>query len=202
MKLKNLFITGTNTGVGKTYITGCIGYTLTQIKRKVITQKWVQTGSHEPEDILSHLSLMNMNKKSITPYLNAVCPYIFSLPASPHLAALQENTIIQKSRLSLCYHSLAKTFDHVIVEGAGGLLVPISAQETLADVVMDLDIPTILVVNNTLGCINHTLLTINEIKSRSIPLLGLIFNQIDPDENPNILEDNPKIINAISEFPY
>ena len=80
--------------------------------------------------------------------------------------------------------------------------MPITAQETLADVVMDLDIPTILVVNNTLGCINHTLLTINEIKSRSIPLLGLIFNQIDPDENPNILEDNPKIINAIREFPY
>mgnify|MGYP000010114266 FL=1 len=201
MSFKNIFITGTNTGVGKTVITGLLAKALLKRKKNIITQKWIQTGNTIPEDIYTHLEIMNLTPNDISDYATEMCPYIYTLPASPHLAAINENKPIQKHRILLAYHALSNIFDHVLVEGAGGFLVPYSESGTIGDIVEELKLDIILVVNNTLGCINHTLLSVNEIRSRGLNILGLIFNQSENEPQSPILEDNPLIVSEMTELP-
>ena len=201
MSFKNIFITGTNTGVGKTVITGHLAKALRKRKKNIITQKWIQTGNTIPEDIYTHLEIMDLTPNDISKYSKEICPYIYTLPASPHLAAINEDKPIQKHRILLAYHALSDIFDHVLVEGAGGFLVPYSESGTIGDIVEELKLDVILVVNNTLGCINHTLLSVNEIRSRGLNILGLIFNQSENEPHSPILEDNPLIIAEMTKLP-
>ena len=109
--------------------------------------------------------------------------YVFQTPASPHFAAKVEHQTIGLKDFTLPHYS------ELIVEGAGGLLVPINETETMADLIAHLDIPIILVVNHYLGALNHTLLTIAEIQKRGLKLEGIIFNRTDfQDAEPIILQ--------------
>ena len=197
--MKSVFITGTDTEVGKTVVTGLLAKFLADKGISVITQKWIQTGSESfPADIETHLKLMGKDKASIEKYLTLICPYIFKLPASPHLAAALENKKIDPCKIKKAFTELKNKFDTVIVEGIGGALVPFSEKELLIDIAMDLDIPIIIVVKNKLGAINHTLLTIEALQNRNMKILGVIFNSAE-NENEQIAADNPKIINALTQ---
>jgi dethiobiotin synthetase len=117
-----VFITGTDTGTGKTIAAGLLARYLLDKGLSVITQKWIQTGSNPPDDIAVHLEFMNKKQADIKNLLPLIMPYTFKLAASPHLAAEKENTKIAPSKISDSFKTLARDFDFVIVEGVGGLL--------------------------------------------------------------------------------
>ncbi|MFH1759485.1 MAG: dethiobiotin synthase, partial [bacterium] len=131
-------------------------------------------------------------KKSF-PYM---MPYIFKLAASPHLAALKEKKNISAAKIKNSLKKLESRYEVVVIEGAGGLFVPLNRKWLLIDVIKDLNIPVLLVAANRLGTINHTLLSIEAVKTRKIPFLGAVINNTDKKENPVIVKDNPHIISA------
>ena len=166
----SIFITGTDTGVGKTLITGLLARFFAEKENNVITQKWIQTGSRDfSEDIETHLKIMGRSKDVISGLEDFVSPYTYTFPASPHLAAEIDNTAVDEGKIKSAFNELSNKFDVVLVEGVGGFLVPINERKTVADIAEELNIPVIIVAENRLGAINQTLLTIEAIKKRNIP---------------------------------
>ena len=189
--MNGIFITGTDTGVGKTVLTGLLARYLLTAGYSTITQKWIQTGCDTfPPDIAAHLELAPANEQP----LEDICPYRFAFPASPHLAAANENTQIDAAKITDSFNKLAAQFDFVLVEGIGGILVPYNSQSLVVDIAADLALPLVIVAKNRLGAINHTLLTIEAAKARGMRILGIVFNESEKEESPLIAEDNPKII--------
>ncbi len=197
--MSGIFITATDTGAGKTIVTGLLARYLLEKGHTVITQKWVQTGCKEfmSTDIGEHLKIMGREKNDIKPYLGYVLPYMFKKAASPHLASSIENKRINPDRIIKSYRILFSEFDFVIAEGIGGALVPIDKKRLVIDIVKKLDLAVLIVVLNKLGAINHTLLTIEVLKKRNIKVLGVLFNNLD-NEDRAVLKDNPLIVKALS----
>lgn len=189
MSKQVIFISGIDTDCGKTVATGLLAKYLHAKEKKVITQKLVQTGCIDvSEDILAHRKIMNIklleeDKNHLT------CPYIFKLPSSPHLAARIENIEIDFNIITNSTKKLLEKFDIVLLEGAGGLLVPLNHNFTTFDYIKKNYYPIILVSSSKLGSINHTLLSLELIKNKGLDLIGLIYNEF-PDKNPIITEDS------------
>ena len=199
MEKIKIFIGGTDTGVGKTVVTGLLSRFLIDKGYNAVTQKWVQTGSYDHSaDIQEHLNYMRRSKDDYEGYSEDIMPYIFKYPASPHLAAKLETIEIDNSKIERSFNVLYDRYDAVIVEGTGGMLVPYNEDRTLADICEKIEIPTILVVENRLGAINHALLSIESIRKRNIPIIGMIFNKISSCEDELILNDNMRIINKLT----
>ncbi|MDD5595076.1 MAG: dethiobiotin synthase [Candidatus Omnitrophica bacterium] len=197
--MKAIFIAGTDTGVGKTIICGLLAKHLADKGKRVITQKWVQTGcSSFSEDILLHQKIIGGKNKDSKNYLQLRCPYIFKPAVSPHLAARLEKKKINPQKIKKSFQSLLRKFDYVIAEGTGGLLVPFNEKQLLVEMVKELGLPVLLVAQNKLGTINHTLLTLEALRLRKIKLLGIVFNNLKGEEN-KVLKDNPRIIRSISK---
>ena len=198
MKPKAVFVTGTDTGVGKTIVTGLLARFLKETGHSVITQKWIQTGSSGlSSDIETHLEIMGSDKKDIRDYLSRVLPYIFKTPCSPHLASKIEGKKISAEKIKKSFKILSGEFDFVIIEGVGGALVPFNEKRLVIDIAKELDLAVLVVAGNKLGAINHTLLTIEALKNRGMKMLGVIFNNAK-GEDKKILADNPRVIQALS----
>lgn len=197
---KGIFITGTDTGVGKTVVTGLLARYLLESGVSVITQKWVQTGYADfaSSDIGQHLSMMRGEKYFAGSYQKHLLPYTFKMPSSAHLASRLEKRSIDQSKIIKSFRFLAERFDCVLVEGAGGALVPLSSKGLIIDIAKKLDLPVLIVAQNKLGAINHTLLTIEALKKRKFKILGIVFNDSKTDD-ALIRKDNPKIIKALSK---
>jgi dethiobiotin synthetase len=194
-----VLITGTDTEVGKTIVCGLLARYLLDKGYNAITQKWIQTGSSGfPIDIAMHLKLMGKKKADIEKHLPLINPYTFTFAASPHLAAPSEKRKISATKIKNSFKSLTKQFDFVIVEATGGALVPYNHKNLIIDIAKDLKLSVIIVAKNKLGAINHTLLTIEAIKSRHMKIMGIAFNSSPKKENKIILRDNPKIIKTLS----
>ena len=188
------FITGTDTGVGKTFFCAGLAKELNARKINVLCQKWVTSGTGEvSEDLAFCYETMGKGERTCRKG-SLEAPYTFSLPASPHLAAQKEGEEIDTEILVRSTDKLSRECDILLIEGVGGLMVPITRSLLLADFVKRLTIPTIVVARAGLGTINHTLLTIEAMESRSIPLAGIIFNDLEPDSDPEIVKDNMEII--------
>ena len=196
-----IFITGTDTGVGKTMVSGMLARALLEEGQNVITQKWIQTGSDTfSDDIDTHLELMKRKREDIEGCMQDVAPYVLSFPSSPHLAAEIEKTSIDAEKIKNSFLRLKSKFDFVVVEGSGGLKVPISDKTLMVDIVDDLKIPTIIVAENKLGAINQTLLTVDALKERNMPILGIIFNRLSEGMwDEIVLKDNKSIVERISQ---
>jgi len=195
--MKGIFVTGTDTGVGKSIVTGLLAKYLREKGHKVITQKWVQTGSRFSADINLHLKIMGISKSAIKEHLDCVCPYIFKLPASPHLAAKAEKKKIEIARIKQSFKSLSAKFDFVIVEGIGGALVPVNEKRLVIDIARELGLPVLVVAQNKIGAINHILMTIEVLKQRKMNILGIVFNNC-LGQNKLILQNNPEIVRKIT----
>ena len=209
MTSKSFFVAGTDTGIGKTVVTGLLAGYLRDKGFSVITQKWVQTGSGESAgDISCHLDSMGADRNFFKKYSDLAVPYSLAFPASPHLASAMEKVKISTSRIRESFLSLTKKFDVTIVEGTGGLLVPLNERELAVDVVGSLPLNVILVVGNRLGAINHALLSAEALKNRGIAAAGIIFNRFCPAGDEIVLRDNRKVISLFSgledlgEVPY
>ena len=198
--MSHMFITGTNTDVGKSIVTGLIARHYINNHHSIVTQKWIQTGAEGfSADIQMHWKLMGRNKNDYSDYLTDICPYHFKLPASAHLAAKQENKEIDIDVINASYSKLKQNFKHVLVEGSGGLMMPINEQLTSLDLVKALKLPVLIVFSNELGAINHTLLTIEQCRQHNLEIIGIVGNQIkNKYEDALIIDDNPKIIEKLS----
>ena len=176
-----IFIAWTDTSVGKTVVTGLLARHLTEKGYRVATQKWVRTGCRGRTDKVSALE-----------------PYKFKFPASPHLASRLERRRIDIGKVINSTKAFSRRFDFVIIEGTGGLMVPLNEKTMIIDTVKALKIPVLLVAANKLGAINHALLSVEALRRRNIKIIGTIFNNLFKNENRIILEDNPKIIEKLS----
>jgi len=196
--MKAIFITGTDTGVGKSVVAGLLARYARERGWGVITQKWIQTGSRNfSQDIRLHLKIMQRSKADINDYLDSVCPYTFKAPLSPHKASQLENKRINPERIKESFRLLSRAFDLVIVEGIGGALVPYNTRNLVIDIARDLNLAVLLVAQNKLGAINHTFLTIEALGARKLEILGIVFNNA-PKQDRIILQDNPRIIQQLT----
>lgn len=190
MEKKVFFISGIDTAVGKTYATGLLARAIANSGHSVITQKMVQTGNTDiSEDIEKHRELMgiplNDDDKAGT-----TCPYIFSYPCSPHMAAERDGKEINLSHITIKTDILKNNYDYVLLEGAGGLMVPLSYDKLTIDFIREMHYPLILVTSGKLGSINHTLLSLYACHQQGIKVVALIYNlypQIDKEIEDNTL---------------
>ena len=203
--MKGVFVTGTGTGIGKTVVCGLLAGFLRARGMRVTTQKWVETGVTDgPSDIDVHRRLMGDPGVATEPPLADRCPYRFSLPASPHLAAALERRRVDPAVIEAAYRRLEEAHDAVLVEGAGGFLVPLSEELLTGDLVARIGLPVLVVAGNRLGCVNDVLLTVEAVRRRGIPLLGLVFNRLPGEGDgtpPEVLADNPRIVGRITQAP-
>ena len=193
-----LFVSGTDTEVGKTYVCARLLEYAQANNIKAGYQKWVCSGSEAavPEDLAYCQQAAGL---PLDPELvNEQVVYSFRFPASPHLAAAMENRKVDPDVIIEKCSSLAREYEWLIVEGVGGLLVPLRHDLLLADLLGQLQPWTLLVARSGLGTINHTLLSIEAMRSRRIPILGVVFSDAEQDENKTIVSDNRKIIQEIS----
>ncbi|MDE6370542.1 MAG: dethiobiotin synthase [Duncaniella sp.] len=170
------FITGIDTDAGKTFVTGHIARRLMEHGKRVITQKFIQTGNEgQSEDIEKHRAIMGtgMLPEDLD---HTTAPIIFSYPASAQLAARIDGRDIDLNAIEKATDRLSERYDTVLIEGAGGLMVPITDTYSTIDYVSDHDLPVILVTNGVLGSINHTVLSLEAIKTRGIRLAAVIYN--------------------------
>lgn len=183
-----IFISGIDTDAGKTYMTGMYARKLMEQGKKVITQKFIQTGNADfSEDIEAHRRIMGTgllpeDRRRIT------APVIFTYPASAQLAARIDGKTIDLSVIERATEELASNYDVVLIEGAGGLMVPVSDDYFTIDYIAQHELPLILVTNGVLGSINHTMLSLEAIKARNIRLKGVIYNTYF-DKDKIIAED-------------
>jgi dethiobiotin synthetase len=181
-------IGGIDTDVGKSYVTGLFARHLLQLGHSVTTLKLVQTGCTElSDDIQLHRKLMG---QPLTEFDRdgTTCPYLFPFPASPALAARMVGKSINASVLDQSIDTLQKRHQWLLVEGAGGLLVPLATDLLLLDFYAARKLPMVLVGSPRLGSINHIRLSLEAIKARDIPLLGLVYN-LYGDHPKEIVQD-------------
>lgn len=190
-KGKVLFISGIDTSVGKTAATGAIAKALAEAGKKVITQKMIQTGCEQvSEDIEEHRRIMGIpfteeDREGLT------CPYVFTYPCSPHMAAAKDGRSIDLRVITEATEQLCERYEYVLLEGAGGLMVPNDFESLTIDYIRDQGYPLVLVTSGKLGSINHTLLSLYAAQQMGIPVKAIAYNQypsIDPLIEANSLE--------------
>ncbi len=197
------FITGTDTGVGKTVIACKLIQQYIAQGFKVVGMKPIAAGEDfingewVNNDVLKLVAASNVRAPR-----HLVNPYSFREPVAPHIAAKQAGVTVHLKVLKQAFEELSQLADVVIIEGAGGFLVPINEEETLADFAKAINIPIIVVVAMQLGCINHILLTAQAIKTTNCHLHGWIANSINAkmqfyDENVLIIEKKLQLNNTI-----
>ena len=182
MQSKGFFITGTDTGIGKTWSTVALMQAYKDIGMNVAGMKPVASGCEESEGRLKNEDALLIQSRCSAEYpYEIVNPYAFREPVAPHIAAEKVAATIEIKNIVKAYNFLCEQNDIVFVEGVGGWRVPLSGDLSICDMVVALEIPVVLVVGLRLGCINHALLTNQVIHSDNIPLAGWIVNSIDRD---------------------
>jgi dethiobiotin synthetase len=197
-----IFITGTDTGVGKTFVAAGllkalreIGYNVCPMK-PVETGCWILKGRLVPADALKLICAAEADEP-----LNLINPYRFRQPLAPAVAAELEGISIRKKKIISAYRQLSKRYDLTIVEGAGGIMVPVYKKYLFVDLIKDLNLPVVIVSRPGLGTINHTLLTIEAARNRGIDILGVIINHSTKIRKDISVKTNPGIIERLGGVP-
>ncbi|MEA3640684.1 MAG: dethiobiotin synthase [Lamprobacter sp.] len=178
---QGLFVTGTDTEVGKTEVTLGLMAALQRRGLSVLGMKPVAAGSVLTADGLRNEDALRIQAQGSKPLAySAINPYAFAPPIAPHIAAAHAGVEIQLEPIKTAYARLAAQADWVLVEGAGGWRVPLGPCLTLADLPSALDLPVVLVVGLRLGCLNHALLSAESIQASGLQLAGWVANRIDP----------------------
>ncbi len=180
--LNSVFITGTDTGIGKTVYSRLLLQSLDAAGLRTAAMKPIASGAQLCDGELRNEDAVILQQTANTTFAYARCnPYCFAPAIAPHLAAGQAGVRIELAVIQQAYAELVTRADFTVVEGVGGWLVPLNQQQNLADLVEVMQWPVILVVGLRLGCINHALLTAENILRRGIKLLGWVANVIEPD---------------------
>lgn len=176
----SFFVTGTDTGVGKTLVSAALLHALANHYPRVVGMKPVAAGTaliagvEANDDVLALRAASNCRVPAALDN-----PVLLADPVSPHIAAARAGVQIDVAHITACHRQLMRLADAVVVEGAGGFMVPLSDTETGADLAQALDLPVVLVVGLRLGCLNHALLTAEAIRARGLVLAGWVANHID-----------------------
>ena len=189
----NLFVVGTDTGIGKTHATCALLHALARRHARVCGMKPIASGGVQTEDGLGNEDSIAHRAAStvrVPPHLDN--PILLPEPLSPHLSAARAGTSIDFDVVLAAVAELRRRTDALVVEGAGGFLVPLGDTRTGADLAVAMGLPIVLVVGMRLGCLNHALLTAEAIRARGLVLAGWIANRVDPgflcpDENVDYL---------------
>jgi len=175
-----VFITGTDTGVGKTWFTLALMEAFKEQGCKTNGMKPVASGgSYFNDKLMNDDARLIMESCSEPVNYELINPYVFEQPVSPNFAARQTGVSVEFEQLVTSYNQLASACDIVVVEGIGGWRVPLSDKIGTADLVRELELPVILVVGLQLGCINHAILTAEAIKADGVNLCGWVSNQLE-----------------------
>ena len=188
MQAKPFFITGTDTEVGKTFCTVALLHAFAQRGLRVAGMKPIAAGVGATNGLNDDVVAL-MAAGTVATHLSDVNPYCFARPIAPHIAAAEENCQISIAQIQQSLQRLKSVSDVVLIEGAGGFLVPLDDSTSMADLAVAMGAPVILVVGMRLGCLNHALLSAEAIRARGLQLAGWIANCIDPDmmaQNENI----------------
>lgn len=176
------FISGTSTGIGKTYVSSLLVKAFV-FSGLVSYMKPVQTGCSHPDAPDTDLSFVKTHTSPVFPgTASDHTPYCLETPCSPHLAASLSGIAIDTSVITRSYHKILSHVNTLIVEGAGGLLVPLSETVSTLDLIKLMSIPVILVTTPNLGTLNHTFLSVNQLRIAGVTLAGVIMN--NPDNKP------------------
>lgn len=191
---RGVFITGTDTEIGKTAVTAGLATALKQRGQNVGVMKPVAAGSRADAIILQ-------KSAHIPDTLDEINPIYLENPLSPNVAAQIESKTLDIDQIKTTYNSLAKRHNIMLVEGVGGLLVPLLDTYSVADLIVQLNLPIIIVARAALGTINHTLLTIEAAQKRNLNIIGIIYNTVSPHVNHTAAQTSPEIITRISQIP-
>jgi len=197
----SLFVTGTDTAVGKTFVCALLLEFLRGRGVDAGYQKWVSTGTTDgdlPDDLAFCLQRAGLQSPSLD-RLPVQAPFRFAYPASPHLAAELEGREIDPAGIIASYAALSPAHDFLIVEGVGGVLVPLRRDLLLADLVAHLGLTTLIVARTGLGTLNHTLLTLEALRSRCVPILGVVLSDASDMEDEVVAGDNLRTIAEIGK---
>ena len=209
MPAQGLFITGTDTGVGKTVVTAAILAYFQHQGEKSGVMKPIETGvDSECSSAANSDALFLMECGGIRDDLAEVCPIRLKPAASPYQAGLIENRTLQPETILSAYRTLSEKYDWMLVEGIGGVRVPITRDYGVVELMRDLGLPAIVVARYSLGTLNHTLMTLDALKQNGITVRGVVFNRTGPEAPDAIEQDQPRLIEELTgtkvlgEFPY
>ena len=190
------FISGIDTGIGKTYTTGYLAKIWNEQGTRTITQKLIQTGNVDvSEDIEQHRKIMGTGFL-LEDETKLTMPEIFTYPASPHLATKLDGREIDFAKIEFATKRLKEKYQAVLLEGAGGLMVPLTTELFTIDYVAQQKFPIILVTSGRLGSINHTILSLEALKSRGLVLYALAYNLNDESQDALISKDTAEYLKA------
>lgn len=198
---KLIFVTGTDTGVGKTVITAGLLVSFRKKGYKTIAVKPFQTGAYVCEGSLLSPDVMFYQETGFTEEpLEVLNPVSLEPPASPWVASILSKTPIDLVKVYQAVEEVLPRYDLVITEGAGGICVPILKDFLMADLALEMGCPVLIVARGSLGTINHTILTVRYAQARGIPILGVVINGLKPGADP-VEELNPRVIKELSGVP-
>jgi dethiobiotin synthetase len=193
-----IFVAGTDTNVGKTHVCGLLLDFLRKEGVKAGYQKWAATGPEfPPADLKACLGMAGI---PLEPELvGSQVVYYFALSASPHLAGEQEGKRVDPELIRQKYQEMSARYELLVIEGVGGIMVPLNRELLLVDLLQELKIATLVVAKSGLGTINHTLLTLEGLRRRGIPVLGVVFSDGASGEDDLLAEDNMRTIAEIGQ---
>lgn len=189
---RSLFITGTGTDIGKTYIAGLIVKKLAEAGHSAAYYKAAMSGNDRREDgsLIPGDALFVQTISGIAQPLAQMCPYVYENAYSPHLASRIEGNPVKLSVVKDGYRKVCEDYDYITLEGSGGILCPLCFDEAriqLEDVIRELDLASIIVADAGLGTINSVVLTVEYMKAHNLPVKGIIFNHYHPGD---VMEDD------------
>ena len=198
---KGVLVTGTDTGVGKTLIACGLAYALRDLGYKIGVMKPAESGCEERDGALFPQDAYCLQQAAgHDQSLDDICPYRFSDPLAPSIAAERIGESIDLPFLAQRFREISHAKDLTIVEGAGGILVPLNGRFTYADLAVHLELPLIVVVGNRLGALNHCLLTLEHASRLGLEILGYVLNDLE-GRSSAAAQSNRSTLNALTEIP-
>lgn len=197
--MKPLFITATDTDIGKTYVCAGLAHSLKKLDIDVGIMKPFACGVKQKTGFSSNDLTMLSNAAMVNDAEELLNPFFFPIPASPYTAAKNLGVKIDIDYLMKCFRKLDKIHDVMLVEGIGGIMTPILKDYAIIDLIKDLDANTIIVTSSKIGTINHTIMTCNMCKNMKIPVKGLIINNFDSTGYP--VSDLERDLSALADLP-
>lgn len=204
MRSKGIFITGTDTEIGKTVITGGLAGALRRRGFRTGVMKPAASGCSIYQDgkLVSEDALYGMKAAGMPPEdYELVNPYRFAPPLAPRLAAELTGTVIQEDHILACYRRLVQSYDCLLVEGAGGITAPLTKSWLVADLIAALQLPVVVVAHPRLGTINHTVLTVEYARQRGLSVAGVIISGFRPAQASEAEKRNPALIEELAKTP-
>ena len=197
--MKPLFVTATDTDIGKTYVCAGLAYALKKMDVDVGIMKPFACGVKQKIGFSSNDLTILANAAMVDDAEDIINPFFFPIPASPYTAAKNLGVKIDVEHVMECFRKLDEIHDIMLIEGIGGIMTPILKDYAIIDLIKDLMANTIIITSSKIGTVNHTVLTCNMCKNMNIPIKGLIINNFDSTGYP--ISELERDLSALTDLP-